>query len=104
MVLHETSTVLAVKSLLIVSSKLSFLHSQHHLFSFTLSSLLALLGMPALVLFSSLDRFEFLALDLIGLLHGLGNMSMSCDPPDLRHVLVSLFESLIILQLLPLSK
>lgn len=60
--------------------------------------------MPALVLFSSLDGFEFLALDLICLLYGLGNMSVSRYSLDLRHVLVSLFQSIVVFQLLPLGE
>lgn len=55
----------------------SFLHGEYHLLPLTSSPLFALLCMSSLILLPSLDGFQFLALDFIRFLYGLGNMSMS---------------------------
>ena len=59
--------------------------------------------MLPLVLLLPLNGLEFLALDLTGLLHWLGQMSMAFDTSNLRHVLIPFLQSLIVLELLPLA-
>lgn len=59
--------------------------------------------MLSLILLLPLDRLEFLALDLAGLLHLLGQMSMSFDTFNLRHVLIPFLQRLVVLELLALA-
>jgi len=61
----------------------SFLLRQDGLVSFALSLLELLLGMLPLVLLPPLDCLELFLFDLAGLLHNLGDMSVSPDASDL---------------------
>ena len=64
---------------------------QNHLFSLALPFHCALLAMFPNILFLSLNRFEFLALNLAGLLNRLRNMPMALNPSDFGHMRISLY-------------
>lgn len=55
------------------------------------------------ILFSSLHSGQLFSLDLAGLLDSLRQMPVTSDPSDLRHVCVSLDQSLVVFQLLSLA-
>lgn len=59
--------------------------------------------MFSLILSPSLNSFQFFLLDLRCLFHSLRQMPMPFYPLNFRHMLISLLESFIILQLLALT-
>lgn len=63
-----------------------------------------LLGVLPLVLLSPLDSLQLLGLDLAGLLDNLGDMSVSLDATDLRHMCISLCQGFAVLQCLSLLR
>lgn len=77
---------------------------QDHLFTLVLllrqSSLLSVL--PNIV-FTSLNRRQFISLDLSSLLNSLRHMALAFDSPDLGHVRVSVDQGLVVLQLRALT-
>lgn len=80
-----------------------FFRSQNHLFSFTVSFHGSFLAVSSHVFLFALDGFQFFGFDLSCFLHRLGGPSMAFDAFDLGHVRVPSDQSLVILELLPLS-
>lgn len=77
---------------------------QNHLFTLMLLLLQStLLSVLPNVVFSSLDRSQLFSLDFSSLLNSLRHMTLAFDSPDLGHVRVSVDQSLVILQLRPLT-
>lgn len=75
-----------------------FLSRQDHLLPLAPPLLELLLGVLPLVLLFPLDRGELLVLDLLRLLHHLGDVPVALDPPDLGHVPVALGQGLVVLE------
>ena len=83
---------------------ISFLLREDDLFALALARLQLLSRMFAFVLGSAFDGRKLIALDLAGLLDHLGQVSVTLDSPDLRHVCVALYQRLVVLHRLPLSR
>lgn len=76
---------------------------QDHLLTLAATWHRALLAMLPDVLLSSLESGQFFSLDLASLLNGLRQMSVTSYTSDLRHVRVSLDQSLVVFKLLSLA-
>lgn len=65
-------------------SNLSFFPGNDHLFTLAPPLLKLLLGVLSFVLLPSFDRFELLGLNVAGLLHNLGYVSVALYSADFR--------------------